>query len=150
MRSPTTLRVACCLGLAVALGACHIGIPPLEGTGIPGRYTYIVRYALSGTISAAADVTYVVDTSGTVTTAAAVAPGWAVEVPATYGSDAQFVPSIRIFNTSLATGENALLPISGKDYGTGFAEEILAEQTLAVGAGPLAQDYTLAAPAVPR
>ena len=128
--------------LAFLLAAC-------SGATTPGRLTYIVKYAVSGTITAT-DVDYTDETGTTVTALGAAVP-WSVESPPLdYDYASPFEPKLRIYNASLLDGQSVTLAVSWKDYKVGFAEELLADRTVSITTGgPAAQDITLFGPPLP-
>lgn len=125
------------MATVVALAACFVS------SETPGRYTYAVKYALTGSIVAAADVTYT-DETGTGATVLAVTVPWSVEFTMDYDYDNPLFPDVRVFNSVLADGETVTLSISWKDYKVDFAEELLADRAEANSSGgPLPLDITL-------
>ncbi len=130
--------------LALALTACA------AGSEDPDRFTYVVRYAIAGTVTAAMDVTYT-DAAGASVTVSGVSAPWSLDLPSMdYDYDNPFTPSMRIFNTSLADGESFTPAISWLDYKVGFGEEVLADRpTSNASGGAVAQDITLGVPPLP-
>jgi hypothetical protein len=134
------------LAPAALLASCS------TGAGLPGRFTYIVKYSVSGTIGAAVDVAYTTDAAGTTVTAAGQSTPWSVELTKDfdYGPPPFLVPSMRVTSPTLADGEAVTLTISWEDYQTGFREEILAQHTASNTSGsPIALDETLYGPPLP-
>ena len=136
-------RPAPLLLFALLLGACAS-----EPAG--DRFTYVVRYAVSGTITAAMDITYT-DAAGAPVTVAGVTAPWSLDLPSMdYDYDNPFAPSLRVFNTSLADGESFTPSISWLDYAVDFQPEVLADQpTSNASGGAVAPDITLVSPPLP-
>jgi hypothetical protein len=151
MRTRSCTAALASLALIAGLAACAVGIPELLDSSSSDRFTYVVRYSLSGTLAATADVTYI-DATGAPATVAAVSAGWSLELaPMSYDYGNLFLPSARVFNTSLNDGESLTLTISWKDYKVDFANQVLVERTVAItSGGPSPQDLTLFAPELPR
>ena len=131
--------------LLLALAACT------TASESDDRFTYIVRYAVSGTIAATMDITYT-DALGAPVTVSAVTAPWSLDLPSRdYDYDALFTPSLRVFNTSLANGESFTPAVSWLDYAVDFEEQVLVSRpTSNASGGALPQDLTLTAPPLPR
>ncbi len=140
-------RLAAVPLILAVLAAC--GTSPFDADDL---YTYVVRYAVSGTIAAPVmDVTYTTGTAGTSVTANVTALPWAIELPMDYDYSDAFTPQMRVWNTSLADGESVTLTVSWKDYKVDFAEEVLAARTVSIASGgPTAQDIPLYGPPLPQ
>ncbi len=151
MRTRSCAAALASLALIAGLAGCAVGIPQLLDSPSSDRFTYVVKYSLTGTLTATADVTYT-DAAGAPTTVPAVSAGWSLELaPMSYDYGNLFLPSARVFNTSLNNGESFTLAISWKDYKVDFDEQVLAERTVTITTGgPAAQDLTLSAPELPR
>jgi hypothetical protein len=137
-------RAASLLSLLLATTACTVDSEAGD------RFTYIVRYSVAGTITAAMDVTYVDETGAPVTVNAVTAP-WSIDLPAmAYDYDNLFEASLRVFNTTLGVGEELTPAISWLDYKVDFDERVLSSRpTVNGGAAPAAQDMTLYSPPLP-
>ncbi len=152
MRTRSFLPLLAAAAAIAGLARCAVGIPELLGSSGADRYTYIVKYSLTGTTGLSANVIYTTDETGAFTAPSAVTAPWSVELPRmTYDYTLPlFTPALNA-TASLNNGESLTVTISWKDYGVDFAERVLAERTVAITtSGPAPQDLTVYAPELPR
>jgi hypothetical protein len=134
--------------LPVALALLFAGCS--YGTLAPVRFTYVVKYSVATSAATVSPISYMDATSALVPEPAPTAV-WSLELaPMTYDYASPFYPQLVATGAALAAGESATVTISWKDYRTGFAEEVLAQQTVTdAGVGGTPLDITLYAPELP-
>jgi hypothetical protein len=118
------------------------------GSDQPGRFTYVVRYSVTGATGAALTVTY--GTAPGVSSAATpiAALPWSINVTRDFDYDENppFIPSMTVTGTS--DGVPFDITIGYRDYASGFTTAILAKQTVSEANG-VGINETLTGPVVP-
>lgn len=119
---------------------------------VPGRFTYIVKYEVTGTAGTVATVRYK-DETDTISAVPIVATSpWSVERPCTYEINNPFDPElvVDVLNVPLL-GDTITLRIIVKDYKTNFQEEVIGffevENT---GAALPTTPFTIYGPQLPK
>jgi hypothetical protein len=125
---------------------------------VPGRFTYVVKYAVSYT-DAAAPATPLnpnverMDDTGSKNPAGAVTSSWSEEFTFSYttnGYDNQFVPETTVTETLDEAGESLTISIIWKDYRTDFQEEVLASYSATYSSSTINVNETLYGAPLPK
>jgi hypothetical protein len=131
--------------LALATLSCNID-------AVPGRFTYIVKYEVTGTAGTDANVQYMDETTGLLSVATAAVSPWTEERSCTYLDNNPYDPEFQINALSLPVlGDTITLKIIVKDYKTNFQEEVLASVEVENTGAPLpATPFTLYGDQLPK
>ena len=131
--------------VALATLSCNID-------AVPGRFTYIVKYEVTGTAGTDATVQYRDETTGLLSVATFAASPWTEERSCTYLDHNPYDPELQVNALSLPVlGDTITLKIILKDYKTDFQEEVLNSIEIENTGAPLpATPFTLHGDQLPK
>ena len=106
---------------------------------VPGRFTYIVKYEVTGTAGTDATVQYMDETTGLLSVPAILATSpWSEERSCTYLGNNPYDPEFQINALNLPNlGDTITFRIIVEDYKTNFQEEVIASREIENTGGPL-------------
>lgn len=127
-----------CTIVVLAALACLMATRSCNVSPVPGRFTYIVKYEVTGTSGTDATVQYMDETTGLLSVPATLAASpWSEERSCTYLDNNPYDPELQVNALTVNPGDTITFRVIVKDYKTNFQEEVLASLEIENTGGPL-------------